>query len=181
VYDDDDLALAVVLCTILLTLLVVPIVVLLPKSGPKQHTEVLPTTIIKQAALPPLAQTKLLTKKLVTLAAKKAEIYWGGTRCTAIKFDYRPLPGRIIAQAQWYTNSNDSVYLDCSITFNTDPTKVKVSFYHYCAALIHEYGHLSGHPHSTNPNNLMYPILREATIPKTCKVKVYVAGLGARL
>lgn len=159
-------------------IMIVAVAVLIPRRGLKRHQEALPTTIIAPT-LPPLAQTKLLTKKLVALAAEKADAYWNGTRCNeGIRFDYRPLVGRVIARARWYATSlRSSRYHDCLITFNTDPTKVKVSFYHYCAALIHEYGHLAGRTHSLDRTNLMFPVLLEDNIPDTCKVRVFVSGV----
>jgi hypothetical protein len=34
-----------------------------------------------------------------------------------------------------------------------------------CAAIVHEYGHLWGHDHSTDPTNVMYPVPQRAKVP----------------
>jgi Matrixin len=121
----------------------------------------------------PLQRVRLLTPRLVLLAAAKADVYWGGTRCTSITFDFEKLGDRRIAEAQWATASDSSNYLDCHVTFNTDPTRIRTTFWHYCAAVVHEYGHLAGHGHSTDRTSVMFPSLSDANVPKTCKRLVY--------
>jgi hypothetical protein len=34
-----------------------------------------------------------------------------------------------------------------------------------CVMVVHEYGHSTGHPHVTDPNNVMYPVLVESSVP----------------
>jgi hypothetical protein len=152
------------------------------------HQDILTTEIPASPSVnPPLSQAELLTRKVVSVGKKRAASYWGGTRCRTIRYLYRPLAEHRVAQAKWYAQTLESKeYLDCSITFNTDPRKVKISFWHYCSALVHEFGHLHGFHeaggpdggiHSRDPTNIMYPVLTSRNIPKTCKVNVAALGL----
>lgn len=137
------------------------------------HHDFLMTKVEAPAVPLPLQRVRLLTPRLVFLAAAKAETYWGGTRCTSITFDFQGLGDRRIAEAQWSTASDDSQYLDCHVTFNTDPTKIRTTFWHYCGAVVHEYGHLAGHEHVRDPRNIMFPALSNSNVPATCKQLVY--------
>jgi hypothetical protein len=131
---------------------------------------------------PPLSQAEILTRRVVSVAKDRASAYWDGTRCRTIRYLYRTLAERRVAEAKWYAQTLASKeYLNCSITFNTDPRKVKISFWHYCAALVHEFGHLHGFHehggpdggvHSRDPTNIMYPVLTSRNIPRTCKENV---------
>jgi len=121
----------------------------------------------------PLRRVRLLTKRLVLLAAAKAEVYWGGTYCKTITFNFRQLADRRIAEAKWAAYPNSKEYLDCYVTFNTDPTRIRTTFWHYCSAVIHEFGHLSGHVHIANPRGIMHATLSNTNVPETCKRLVY--------
>ena len=83
----------------------------------------------------------------------------------------------MIAQARWtYDPVAPTEYLTCSVTFS--PAKIKAGFDLYCAAVVHEFGHLAGFHekggldggiHSRNPRNVMYPVLTTRNIPAVCK------------
>lgn len=47
---------------------------------------------------------------------------------------------------------------DCSIDFNTH---VPFDWPMFCTVVVHEYGHLSGQPHSHDPDDVMAPIYNE--------------------
>jgi hypothetical protein len=129
----------------------------------------------------PAAGTSGLTMRahraagLVSVATAKAEAYWGGTRCQDIEVTYRRLDDRRIAEAEWRTSELDPrVYISCSITFDTSA----ISFSHFCATVVHEYGHLAGFHeergpdgglHSTNKRKVMYPVISDGNVPKTCR------------
>jgi hypothetical protein len=112
---------------------------------------------------------------LVALAVASAEKRWGGTRCEGIELLYRRLGTDLIAEAEWDPSELDpTVYQHCSITFDTS----LISFPHYCATLVHEYGHLAGFReeggpdlglHSRNRQNLMYPVISDSNVPRACK------------
>lgn len=149
--------------------------------GGYEGNDILTTNVptIPNQQLPPLQRQRLLTERLVNLATVKANKFWDGTRCTHIAFNYKHLSDKRIAEAKWFSQARNSRwFFDCSITFNTDPRKIRTSFWHYCAAVIHEYGHLSGFYrkggpndglHSSNRNHIMYPVLTERNIPNVCK------------
>jgi hypothetical protein len=142
-------------------------------SSPPTSHDFLDTEVSASTTNLPLGQVRLLTKRLVLLAAAKAEVYWGGTRCESIRFDFRHLADRRIAEASWSVYLNSIEYLDCRVTFNTDPTRIKTTFWHYCAAVVHEFGHLSGQSHVGNPERIMYRSLSNRNVPPTCKKLVY--------
>ena len=128
------------------------------------------SVVQRVSSLPP-------TTRLIALARKWAGTYWRGTRCLSIAYNYHWLPGRTIAKSYWsFDPAAPTKYLTCSITFN--PQRIREGFFLYCAAVVHEFGHLSGFyekggpnngAHSSNPYNIMYPILTQKNIPKTCK------------
>lgn len=102
-------------------------------------------------------------------ALAKARAYWRNERCAdPIVLVYRALPPTIVAKANWSTADPPTAYLNCTIAFGLSR---QLSFAFYCAAMIHEYGHLHGAVHSLNPRNVMYPTLTARNIPATCKVK----------
>lgn len=104
---------------------------------------------------------------------------WHGTHCNSkIRVEFVSY-GRgfsdVVADARW-SAGDSSTYFDCRIVFNLD--HVAISFVYFCAALMHEYGHLSGwrEPHgldggihSRDPTSIMYPVLSARNIPKACK------------
>lgn len=51
---------------------------------------------------------------------------------------------------------------DCSIL--VDPARFTFSGA-ACTVVVHEYGHLIGKVHSSDPNDVMYPVLRKAVEP----------------
>lgn len=141
--------------------------------GLTKHVDVFETNIVGVGAgesLPP-------TPRLIALARYWAEIYWSNTRCGKITYHYRTLEPRVIAHAQWYSASLSSpTYYDCEVVFS--PARIRDGFFLYCAAVVHEFGHLSGFhedggsldgQHSRNPRNIMYPVLTSRNIPATCK------------
>lgn len=142
-------------------------------SKEKPVSDYLHTTVKASESPLPLQRVRLLTPRLVLLAAAKAEVYWGGTRCSSITFDFERLGDSRIAEAQWLAAPDSTQYLDCRVTFNTDPTKIRTTFWHYCGAVIHEYGHLSGHGHSLDRRNIMFASLSDRNVPATCKRLVY--------
>lgn len=123
----------------------------------------------KTAALP-VQPTRLLTPRLVRLVITKARSYWGGTLCDGgIAFRFRPLPDSLVAEASWETFPDaERQYLHCFVTFDANPTRIKTTFLRFCGAVIHEYGHLSGHSHVTDPTDIMNPLLTKRNLPRTC-------------
>lgn len=105
-------------------------------------------------------------------AVEKAERFWGRSRCAAPpRLLYRRLADDHAAEAHWgYLSPAPQVYLNCEIVFSLR----KLPFRLYCAAMIHEYGHLAGFSeggaaHSRNPANVMYPSISARNVPRTCE------------
>lgn len=133
---------------------------------------------ILQTNLPVKVQAPLPTSRLVRLAESRAYARWGPTRCAShIHYGYISTQGRTVARARWaYSPDAPTKYLTCSITFNTN--LIRAGFFLYCAAVVHEFGHLSGFyekggpdggRHSADPHNIMYPLITAQNIPPTCK------------
>lgn len=72
---------------------------------------------------------------------------------------FTALPGREAAWSQWtYTSGpydSPATNGDCAIEFNQTVTYDWPTF---CTLMVHEYGHLTGHRHSANPADIMYPV-----------------------
>lgn len=94
--------------------------------------------------------------------------YWGQTKCLGgISIRSQRFTYRLLAVASFLT-TNTGAYEDCEVIFNS--TRLEgLSWMKYCATMIHEFGHLDGYPHSTNPRNVMYPALSDRNIPQVCK------------
>lgn len=95
----------------------------------------------------------MVVESLVVLALA----YWGQSPdcgLPAVKVD--PLPQTFVGLAEADT---------CRITL--DPEVFDRPTGSVCMVVIHEVGHLLGFQHSSNPNSLMYPVLREPRWP--CK------------
>ena len=133
---------------------------------------------ILQTDLPAIQLAPLPTGRLIALAESRAYSHWGPTRCADhIRYAYISVSGRIVARARWsYAAGSPRSYLSCSITFNT--RLIRAGFFLYCAAVVHEFGHLSGFyerggpdggRHSANPRNIMYPVITARNVPATCK------------
>jgi hypothetical protein len=88
-----------------------------------------------------------------------AQAYWGTSACAGtVTIAWASLAPTMNASSSW---ANPVAEYDapaqntqCSITFNSDQDWTWAKF---CTVAVHEYGHLSGHPHSTDPNDVMYP------------------------
>jgi hypothetical protein len=92
-------------------------------------------------------------------AQQIAAAYWGTNPCGgAIQIAWQGLEGDVNARSDWENPASayddPSQNTNCVITVNTDQHWTWPMF---CTVIVHEYGHLTGHPHSSDPHDVMYP------------------------
>lgn len=92
-------------------------------------------------------------------AQRVAAAYWNADPCHGqITLVWSALDPDINATSSWV---NPVAYgapaenTDCSIEFNS---AIDWDWTRFCSVLVHEYGHLNGLPHSSDPADVMYPI-----------------------
>jgi hypothetical protein len=95
----------------------------------------------------------------VVAAADVATAYWGGAPCGGnVAIAWTALSASINATSTWTNpvgaydrpDRNES----CAIAFNAT---LAWDWTRFCSILVHEYGHLGGRPHSSDPGDVMYP------------------------
>lgn len=89
-----------------------------------------------------------------------AENYWHGEPCHGdVKISWASMGSSVNAIATW--SNRAGAYADpahnvrCSVRFNSDQA---FDWPALCTVFTHEFGHLTGHQHSADPNDVMYPL-----------------------
>lgn len=101
----------------------------------------------------------------VTIARR----YWGGTKCDApAPIQYKRLRYSVLAYSDFYINQPGDYYTNCRVVLNSVriPTESAAKL---CAVLVHEYGHLAGRHHVSDPYSIMYPMITNKNIPGACR------------
>jgi hypothetical protein len=130
---------------------------------------------------------KLAAGSPVTIATAVAKRYWNATPCgghITVLADM-PLPAGLESSTDgWVTfnsslGANDlqapaSTYTECTISLAhwQWPTRsaMENDWNMFCLTVIHEMGHLLGHPHSLTPGSVMAPVfINEANVPQICR------------
>jgi hypothetical protein len=144
------------------------------------------------------AVDSLATRNPPALAAKLAERYWKAVPCAgqvAVLAAQPPVAGSDATTDGWVTfesplGANDlqappSTYTACTISLARWqwPTRARqaADWNMLCLTVVHEMGHLLGHPHSLAPGSVMAPVFTdEADVPAICReARVAVEASGA--
>ena len=86
-----------------------------------------------------------------------AKAHWGVDACAGqVTITWVPLAPNINATSTWSnpksSYDNPDLNGDCKIEFNTG---MDFDWPKFCTVMVHEYGHLSGKPHSPDPHDVM--------------------------
>jgi hypothetical protein len=83
--------------------------------------------------------------------------YWHRTPCAGdVAFSWTDASGSRIATAYWtsYGSGDPDHYTNCHIVLHRDAA---TDWPKFCTIVVHEVGHLTGHGHVRDRNNVMYP------------------------
>jgi hypothetical protein len=175
----------------LLAAFVLTTILLLPVSadahGRRTHNAAASKRIHRQASARPAGLAESVNRDPAIVAGAVAERYWGAVPCAgqiAILTDVPLAPGLDPTTDGWVTFSsslgpNDleapaSTYTQCTISLAhwQWPTRAAIAgdWNMFCLTVVHEMGHLLGHPHSLTPGSVMAPVFTdEASVPPICR------------
>jgi hypothetical protein len=127
---------------------------------------------LSPASLYPLGGPAMSTARSI------ADRYWHGEPCRGkVAISWAAMGSSVNAIATW-SNRTDA-YADparndhCSVRFNSDQAFDWPSL---CTIFAHEFGHLTGHQHASDPSDVMYPIY---TVPLPGCVDTPAPATGA--
>jgi Matrixin len=141
----------------------------------------------RQASARQRALGRLASRDPVALARVVAERYWGAVPCggqVTVLPDQPLVAGLEPTTDGWVTfdsslGQNDleapaTTYTQCTISLARWqwPTvaAMESDWNMFCLTVIHETGHLLGHPHSLIPDSVMAPVFTsEANVPRVCR------------
>lgn len=111
-----------------------------------------------------------------------APLWWGTQACGGnYTVTLTTLPGAEAGYTDWLgpdgprTARNPTAFTNCTMLLEA-PNKtvpLRPNWPNFCQAFLHEFGHLAGHAHSTDPTNIMYPGAWNTNMPSVCLFSPY--------
>ena len=162
--------------------------------GRRAHHPHPSSTTRRKAAARRAATGNLASRGPVALATAVAERYWGAVPCggdIAVLAEVPLVPGLDPTTDGWVTfnsslGQNDleapaSTYTQCTISLASwqwpTPAAMESDWNMFCLTVIHEMGHLLGHPHSLAPRSVMAPVFTdESNVPAICRTAGEAGG-----
>lgn len=105
-----------------------------------------------------------------TQAAQRIAVaWWGTTPCGGnVTITWDTLTVGVNASSSWSNPVSSygapDLNSDCVVTFNSAQS---FDWPMFCTVMVHEYGHLTGHQHSPDPNDVMTPVYDGPVAPCT--------------
>lgn len=94
-----------------------------------------------------------------------ARAIWGNVCAGDVTVSYGALSDSEEMGEADYWIQPDGTYTGCQVTIS--PRSMSNAM--LCTVVVHEYGHLAGHEHSSDPDSIMYPIVSRRNMPYRCK------------
>jgi len=131
------------------------------KASPRRHRPVVMASIASANGIATSPEQQFAVGgAAMTTARQIANAYWGYDPCGGqVAISWASLDPSINATSTWW-NPTDA-YADpqennnCQVQFNVNQS---FDWQMFCTVFVHELGHLTGHPHAQDQNNVMYPV-----------------------
>ncbi|HTC59895.1 MAG TPA: matrixin family metalloprotease [Solirubrobacteraceae bacterium] len=141
----------------------------------------------------------LTSHNLAMLATTVAKRYWSAVPCAGqiTVLTNMPLASGLDPTTDGWVTFNSSLgpndleapantYTQCTISLAhwqwPTPTTIQNDWNMFCLTVVHEMGHLLGHPHSLSPGSVMAPVfINESNVPPICRETSLMHTVGTGL